>query len=168
MPEIQVTEQSMINIREATLDDIAAIERVRALVRENQLSTPIPRERLVAALEARGRGWVAVHDGQVVGFSMADHEESSIWALFLLPDWEVRGLGRRLLDTAVGWLWAQGHRTIWLSTTAGTRAEGFYEHLGWRRTGVTPSGEIRFELRRESPNEQSNQSLHPSPQSGFE
>ncbi|HYP28370.1 MAG TPA: GNAT family N-acetyltransferase [Blastocatellia bacterium] len=141
----------MTTIREATFDDIADLERVRALVRENKLSTPIPRERIVAALEARGRGWVAVSDGEVVGFSMADREESSIWALFLLPEWEGRGLGRRLLDTAVGWLRAQGHHTIWLSTGAGTRAEGFYEHLGWRRTGVTASGEVRFELRGEPP-----------------
>lgn len=146
----------MITIRQATPDDITALEQVRSLVRENKLSTPIPRQRLVAALEARGRGWVAVNDGQIVGFSMADDEESSIWALFLLPDWERRGLGRRLLDRAVDWLWAQGHRRIWLSTAGGTRAEGFYEYLGWQRTGVSASGEIRFELcgeaRKERPN----------------
>ena len=137
-------------IRCATTDDVHARERVRLLVRENRLSTPIPRDRLVAALEARGRGWVADHDGQVVGFSMADDQDASIWALFLLPEWEGRGLGRRLLDEAVGWLWARGHTTIWLSTSKGTRAEGFYEYLGWRRAGITASGEVRFEMHRAS------------------
>ena len=136
-----------ITIRQATLEDVADLERVRGLVRENRLSAPIPRERVVAALEERGRGWVAEHEGEVVGFSFADEPEPSIWAVFLLPQWEGRGLGRRLLDEAVGWLRSRGHATIWLSTGPGTRAEGFYERLGWERTGLTPSGEVRFELR---------------------
>ena len=138
----------MVDIREATYDDVPAIELVRSLVRENRLSTPIPRERVVAAIRERGRGWVAEHDGEVVGFSMADDQDASIWALFLLPAWEGRGLGRTLLDRAVAWLWSRGHPTIWLSTTPGTRAEGFYEYLGWRRSGTTRSGEVRFELDR--------------------
>ena len=138
----------MIRIREATHDDIEVLERVRALVRENQLTTPIPRERLAAALEARGRGWIAEEGGHVVGFSFADHVDASIWALFLLPEWEGRGVGRALLRAAVDWLHAQGHATIRLSTSPGTRAEGFYEHLGWRRTGVSASGEVCFELHR--------------------
>jgi GNAT superfamily N-acetyltransferase len=136
----------MISIREAKLSDVEPIERVRALVRENRLSTPIPRARVVSGLDERGRGWVAESNGDVVGFSMADEIDSAIWALFLLPEWEGRGLGRALLARAVRWLCERGHTSIWLSTSSGTRAEGFYEHLGWRRTGTTPSGEIRFEL----------------------
>ena len=149
----------MITIRQAIHSDVEAIERVRALVRENRLSTPIPRARVVAALCERGRGWVAESNGEVVGFSMADEVDSAIWALFLLPEWEGSGLGSALLEHAVRWLCERGHGAIWLSTSPGTRAEGFYEHLGWRRAGTTPSGEIRFELRctsggeRESPPE---------------
>lgn len=130
----------------ADLDDVVAVERVRGLVRENQLATPIPRERVVAALEARGRGWVAVNDGEVVGFSMADLVDSSIWALFLLPEWEGKGLGRALLDRAVAWLFDQGCTTIWLTTDPATRAAGFYERVGWRRVGLAPNGGVRFEL----------------------
>ncbi len=136
----------MITIREAGFEDLDALERVRGLVRENRLSSPIPRERLVAALEERGRGWVAEDGGQIVGFSMADEEDVSIWALFLLPEWEGKGLGRALLAEAVEWLCSRGHRTIWLSTEPRTRAEGFYARMGWQRTGVTASGEIRFEF----------------------
>jgi GNAT superfamily N-acetyltransferase len=137
----------MITIRQAKHSDVEAIERVRALVRENRLSTPIPRTRVLAALDERGRGWVAESNGEVVGFSMADAVDSAIWALFLLPEWEGRGLGSALLEQAVRWLCGRGHAAIWLSTSPGTRAEGFYEHLGWTRTGRTQSGEIRFELR---------------------
>lgn len=135
-----------MTIRFANLDDIPDLERVRAGVRENKLSTPIPRERLFAAIESRGRAWVAENDGQVVGFSMADNQTASIWALFLLPEWEGKGLGRRLLNESVRWHREQGHCAIWLSTAPNTRAEGFYEYLGWQRTGVTETGEIRFEL----------------------
>lgn len=137
----------MITIREADQGDVPELERIRALVRENQLSYTIPRERLVAGLETRGRGWVAQNDGTTVGFSMADLEERSIWALFLLPEWEGRGVGRLLLERAVRWLEGQGCLTIWLSTAPATRAEGFYEHVGWERAGMTSSGEVRFELR---------------------
>jgi hypothetical protein len=48
----------------------------------------------------------------------------------------------------VDWLWSRGLETLWLTTEAGTRAERFYEARGWQRTGVTTSGELRFELSR--------------------
>jgi GNAT superfamily N-acetyltransferase len=121
---------------------------VRGAVKENILMSDIPLERIVAGLEERGRGWVAEHEGQVVGFSMADREEWMIWALFLLPEWEGRGLGGALLEKAVEWLWLEGCERIWLTTEPGSRAEGFYAHLGWSPTGITDKGEVRFELHR--------------------
>src|SRR6185369_10246940 len=132
-------------IREATRDDLDDLQRIRGLVRENRLSYAIPDERVLAAIETRGRGWVAEHDGEMVGFSMADLEDGSIWALFLLPEWEGRGLGRALLDRAVAWLEQQECPRVWLSTAPGTRAEGFYARLGWERVGMTEGGEVRFE-----------------------
>lgn len=132
-------------IREATRADVPALVEVRGSVKENVLTSHIPTERLVAGLETRGKGWVAEHQGRVIGFSMADREESMIWALFLLPDWERQGLGRMLLDRAVGWLCSEGSERIWLTTEPGSRAEGFYAHLGWVRTGMTDKGEVRFE-----------------------
>ena len=135
-------------IREATRGDIPSLVVVRGAVRENILTSDIPLERIAAGLEERGRGWVAEHEGRVVGFSMADREESMIWALFLLPEWEGRGLGRALLGRAVEWLWGEECGRIWLTTEPGSRAEGFYAHLGWTQSGVTEKGEVRFELQR--------------------
>ena len=77
---------------------------------------------------------------------MADREESIIWALFLLPEWETQGLGRQLLERAVDWLCLAGCASISLTTEPGSRAEGFYSHLGWTRAGITEKGEVRFEL----------------------
>jgi len=135
----------VITIREASRDDLDDLQRIRALVRENKLSYTIPNERVLAGLETRGRGWVAQNDGETVGFSIADREDGSIWALFLLPEWEGRGLGRALLDRAVAWFAEQGCPRVWLSTAPGTRAEGFYARLGWERVGLTKDGEVRFE-----------------------
>lgn len=137
-----------MTIREANTEDIPGLIEVRGAVRENILSSVIPVERIVAGLEVRGKGWVAEEGEHIVGFSMADLEESMIWALFLLPDWEGRGIGRALLQQAVDWLWSQGCKSIWLTTAPGSRAEGFYAHLGWAATGLTDKGEVRFELQR--------------------
>jgi GNAT superfamily N-acetyltransferase len=135
-------------IREATQDDIPDLVAVRGAVRENILTSEIPLERISAGLKVRGKGWVAEHEGRVVGFSMADREEGMIWALFLLPAWEGRGLGRVLLERAVEWLCGEGCERIWLTTEPGSRAEGFYAYLGWAPTGVTDKGEVRFEFQR--------------------
>lgn len=138
-------------IRRATVSDIPALVEIRASVRENILTSEISEERIVAGLEERGRGWVAEHDERIVGFSMADSIDSLIWALFLRPECEGRGIGRALLVEAVEWLWSQGSERIWLTTDPGTRAAGFYEHMGWTRTGMTERGEARFELLRPTP-----------------
>ena len=138
-------------IREATRSDVFRLVAVRDAVKENILTSDIPHERIVAGLEVRGKGWVAENEGLVVGFSMADREESMIWALFLLPGWEGRGLGTALLGRAVGWLWREGCESIWLTTEPGSRAEGFYAHAGWSRAGMTDKGEVRFELHRPPP-----------------
>jgi GNAT superfamily N-acetyltransferase len=67
--------------------------------------------------------------------------------LFVHPDHERRGHGRRLHDAMVAWLWSRGLERLWLTTQPGTRAEKFYAAAGWVRTGVASRGEVRFELR---------------------
>ncbi len=123
---------------------------VRLAVRENVLSSP---EAVTAAeycemLESRGRGWVAVQAGGVAGFAVADRVASSIWALFVDPEHEGRGLGRQLHDRAVAWLFEQGAGEIALSTQPASRAVGFYRAAGWRDAGFEASGDIRMTLSR--------------------
>lgn len=134
-------------LREATRADVSEIQRVRHSVRENRLvSGPIPDEAVIDAIERTGRGWVVEVDGRIVGFAVGNAQTGNIWALFVEPAYERQGLGRRLHDTMVGWLWSRGLARLWLSTTGGTRAQHFYEAAGWLNRGVLPSGELLFEL----------------------
>lgn len=142
--------------REATAADLPAISIVRLSVTEND-TTP-------ARLEARGitneniakaflvdlKGWVAEHDGRIVGFSMADRAEQTLWALFVMPEAEGHGVGSRLYDLAIAWLREEGARDLWLTTSAGTKAAHFYERRGWVLAGDAEYGDVRYELRGQS------------------
>ncbi len=100
-------------------------------------------------LERDGRGWVAEVGGCVVGFAVADLRQSNVWALFVAPEYEKRGLGRALHDAMMGWFLAQaGVSRVWLTTDPGTRAETFYRRAGWRACGLDTAGELRFEMER--------------------
>jgi GNAT superfamily N-acetyltransferase len=82
----------------------------------------------------------------VIGFAIGNATNGNIWALFVGPEHERRGHGRRLLDAAVAWLWSQGLRRLWLTPEPGTRAQQFYERAGWQLTGPADHGELRYEL----------------------
>jgi GNAT superfamily N-acetyltransferase len=140
--------------REATAADMPGIAHVRTSVIENHLSRAqldvrgITEASIAASFLADSKGWVAERDGQIVAFSIADRASRSIFALFVLPGFEGLGLGSRLLELALGWLWQNGAETVWLTTGPGTRAAAFYERRGWVCTGKEPGGDLRYELRR--------------------
>ena len=136
------------SIREATAEDISQIQRIRRAVKENVLSNPglVTDEDCKTYLTQRGKGWVAVSNGEMLGFAIADLEDENIWALFVHPDHEKKGIGKQLHDTMLNWYFDQGKSRVWLSTDPGTRAEGFYESNTWKRSGELPNGEIRFEM----------------------
>ncbi len=133
-------------LRQALAADVSSIQRVRHSVRENRLvSTSISDEQVRDAIESTGRGWVIDCAGEVVAFAVGNATNGNIWALFVHPDHERRGYGRRLHDTVVEWLRSQGLERLWLTTEPGTRAQCFYDAAGWQRMGSTDSGELRYE-----------------------
>jgi GNAT superfamily N-acetyltransferase len=134
--------------REATLSDIPAIQVVRNSVKENVLSDPslVSDKDCEDYMFVRGKGWVCEVDGQVVGFSIADLADNNIWALFIHPGFEKRGIGRRLHDLMMHWYFQQGKENAWLSTAPASRAEGFYRKAGWKEVGITKTGEVKFEM----------------------
>jgi GNAT superfamily N-acetyltransferase len=136
-----------MNVRPATDADVAQMFRVRMSVRENRLAdlTAVQPHHYREMLAA-GAGWVCEIDDKVVGFAIPDDRTGSVWALFVDPAYERRGIGRQLHDVVVAWLFASGHERIFLTTDQNTRAEHFYQSAGWQRVGPAPYGEIRYEL----------------------
>lgn len=90
-------------LRQATTIDIPAMSKIRLSVKENVLSNParITEQMYQDYLAYLGRGWVAEVDGDVVAFCYAERENSSIWALFVFPEYEGQGLAKHLLKLAV-------------------------------------------------------------------
>ena len=134
-------------VRVATRADIPGMHRVRLAVRENRLISAIVTESdYVPAIEETGRGWVAEHDGRIVGFAIGNARIGNIWALFVHPEHEGLGHGRRLHDAMVDWLLSKGLSRLFLGTAPGTRAQRFYEAAGWKYVGLLPGGEAQYEL----------------------
>lgn len=135
-------------IREANIDDINQIQIVRNAVKENILSNPnlVTDEDCEAFITVRGKGWVAEIDQRIVGFAIADLQEKNIWALFLDPNFEKKGIGQQLHKIMLDWYFAQTKDTVWLSTDLNTRAEMFYRKAGWTEVGRIGKMEIKFEM----------------------
>jgi GNAT superfamily N-acetyltransferase len=125
------------------------MSRMRLDVTENVLRDPtrITVEMYEDYLEKSGRGWVAESAGEVVAFCYADKINASIWALFVKPGHEGRGLGKALLQQAADWLFELGHERVHLTTGADTRADRFYAAQGWRRNPAGAS-DIGYSLTR--------------------
>ena len=138
--------------REATVNDILQIQIVRHSVMENRLSNPalVTDADCVEYLTVRGKGWVCVIENIIVGFAIADLKEKNIWALFVKPEFEKRGIGKRLLDMMLEWYFNQHQDYVWLSTAQNTRAEKFYAMTGWTRVAILPNGEVKFEMTKEN------------------
>lgn len=137
--------------REATIEDIPQIQRVRNSVKENVLSNPalVTDEACREYLTERGKGWICEIDGEIVGFAIADLKDNNIWALFLNPESEGRGIGRNLHNLMLDWYFSTGMEKVWLGTSPDTRAAAFYRQMGWTETGVHGDDEIKFEMSRE-------------------
>lgn len=135
-------------IREARITDIPQIQIVRHAVNENVLSNPalVTDKDCENYLTVRGKGWVCVIDNEVVGFSIADLVAHNVWALFLKPEHEGKGIGKKLHDTMLAWYFNKTKETLWLGTAFNTRAEKFYRLQGWTEAGLNGSDEIRFEM----------------------
>ncbi len=135
--------------REATTADIPQIQVVRNSVKENALSHPglVPDSDVEDYITRCGKGWVCEMDNIIIGFAIISVMDNNVWALFIRLGHDKKGIGRRLHDEMMEWYFSQTNDTVWLSTAPGTRAETFYHKAGWRKTGITKSGEIKFEMR---------------------
>ena len=134
--------------REAAINDIAQMQFVRHAVKENVLSDPalVPDKDVADYITNRGKGWVCEVDKKIVGFSIVDLVDNNVWALFVHPDFEAMGIGKRLHQMMMDWYFVKTNKKIWLGTEPKSRAEKFYRMQGWKEIGIHGKGEIKFEM----------------------
>ena len=134
--------------RQAQIEDIKQIQIVRNSVKENTLSNPllVTEKDYQEFLTERGKGWVCEIENQIIGFAIADLRDNNIWALFLKPEFEGKGIGTKLQNLMLNWYFENGKENVWLGTSPNTRAEKFYTESGWVKNGMHGSKEIKFEM----------------------
>jgi GNAT superfamily N-acetyltransferase len=133
-------------IRLAAQTDIPELKRIRLSVRENVLNPMRVSDRDYDWFVRTGPVWVWDDGSEILGFAAGDPRDGSVWALFVHPDWEGRGIGTALLKRACASLSDTGHRKATLDTEPKTRAAAFYRRRGWIEEGVDASGQLRFSL----------------------
>src|SRR5271165_3042565 len=135
------------HLRPATRADLPRIHQVRHGTAENRLATPaLVTDAEVAWYMDEAIFLVSEDETEVQGFTCVNHQTGYVWALFVIDGAQGRGHGTALLDAAMAQLRQAGHRQAFLSTGAGTKAEGFYQSRGWWATGVNMKGEVIYRL----------------------
>lgn len=126
---------------------------VRISVIENHLSREEMQrigitENVVADLiEKSCCAWVATDNEKIIGFSMILPDEGCLFAAFVLPEYEGRGIGRRLVEIAEKELFRH-HEIAWLETDKQSRAAKFYIQLGWGNKIDINDTDVRLEKHR--------------------
>lgn len=129
----------------ATPDDVPACLILRGRTRQNAIS--VERLASMGITEASWSedvrsdalaGYVCCDDAAIVGYCFGDKASGEVVVLALLPAYEARGIGRRLLGLVIEHLAEVGHERLFLGCAAdpATRSHGFYRHLGWVSTGT--------------------------------
>ncbi len=140
--------KNKIIFREATIEDIDNYMIVRMSVKENVLNNPalVTKEDNVDYLTKYGKGWVCEIDNKIIGFSIVGLTQRNVWALFVHPEFEGKGIGRKLHDIMIDWYFNQTTEKIWLGTGQKTKAEKFYKKRGWAEVGIHGDDETKFEM----------------------
>ncbi len=135
-------------IREMLPTDVPAAHAIRVCVRENRLTDPsVVTEQDYHEFMARDTmSWVCEWEGELAGFVMVDMEKQNLWALFVAPEQEGKGIGRTLHEAMCSAYFAKAG-ILRLTTEPASRAERFYRRAGYMDRGLASNGkELIFEL----------------------
>ena len=130
---------SVVKFREITAADVPTLFPVRPRTRENAMTLEelqrhgINPQSVTESLTNSTKGWLCEDAGQVVAFSMADRATGEFLVIAVLPKYEEKGIGGRLMALTKEWLAASGCMRLWLTADLDTslRAYGFYRQQGW-------------------------------------
>lgn len=129
-----------IKYRQLRVSDLRATYEIRFSVYENLIREEhvryIQREAALADI-SQGGGWICVVKGIEIGFCLPIFiPEPYLAALFVVPEFQGRGIGTELLRRALTWFEGKGASQACLVTDANSAAENFYLHRGWRQEGI--------------------------------
>jgi GNAT superfamily N-acetyltransferase len=102
--------------------------------------------RIVKYIYLSGEKGGCESDNKIIGFAIANLKDDSIWALFVLSEYEKMGIGKYLHQLMPDWYFTHSKKKVWLSTSPGTRVETFYIKKGWTKVGYLNTGEIKMEM----------------------
>lgn len=89
--------------------------------------------------QEKSRVWIALNNEKVVGFCSAQKEKltNKLGALYVLPDYQNQGIGKKLIHIALEWLGQD--KNIFLDVvTYNYRAREFYKSFGFAEAETTP------------------------------
>lgn len=86
---------------------------------------------------------------KLLAFAIVDTKKNNIWALFVDPDHDKKGIGKELHRLMMNWYFSQSDQTVWLGTAPYTRAAEFYTRQGWKAVGMHGK-EIKFEMSKDT------------------
>lgn len=90
--------------------------------------------------------WVALKEMSIIGFCIVkqDEHENLVQALYVLPDFQSKGIGKRLLQTALDWLGAEKEVVLNVASY-NEKAIAFYHAFGFVPNGpVASSGTLQL------------------------
>ncbi|HEY1038724.1 MAG TPA: GNAT family N-acetyltransferase [Bacteroidia bacterium] len=121
---------------------------IRCAVKENILGNPlaVTEADYTDFITKKGKGWVCEENGKILGFAIVDFTNYNIWALFIDPEHERKGIGTTLHNIMLDWYFEYYNNKLWLGTAPNSKAERLYRKAGWKQTGVERNGDLRFEL----------------------
>ncbi len=141
-------------LREATLDDVWSIVAIRKEDEEVPLRVDFTEQMLWRALQLDCKAYVCEFNGHVVGFSLVNKRTRFFWGLFVKPQYQSLGVGSKLHDMALDWLfeqkrWFRKPKKVSLTTKPDSKAYHFYEKRGWEMEKTMEDGEVMMSLKRE-------------------
>ena len=123
--------------------DVKELIQLRTMVKENILTMEdlirfgITEEEVIRKIHGSYKGWLCECDGRIAGFSMGNSEDGEMWVIAVLPEYEGRGIGRKLLHLVSEWLFFF-HNELWLTTedNPANRAYHLYTRAGWKKVSA--------------------------------
>lgn len=141
-------------IRPISETDIPDLFRLRIATWENDRGAEelenlgITPQSVAEKLHTTHCGWIATCGPESVGFAMGNRKTGELWVIAVLPEFEGRGIGRRLMAAVENDLAKAGWNEIWLTTYRDDswRAVGFYRRLGWKDWKIDDDRYMRKDL----------------------